>query len=172
LVSGVEAFYCLFCETGSEGEAERDLSGLGLRVVSARAERNEARAGRKMKIIRQLLPGYVFFQTEEDPDRFRWKSICASKHIYYPIGYADGTKRLRGGDLEFVRWLLRRDGIVGVSKAFVEGKKVRIIDGPLKEFEGKIVAVNKKRQYAKVEVESFGIIRNVWLPYEVVSGAE
>jgi transcription antitermination factor NusG len=64
--------------------------------------------------------------------------------------------------------LLRQNGKFGISKAVLEGTKVKIIDGPLKELEGKIIKVNKRRKCAEIEIETFGTINKIWLAYELI----
>ncbi len=57
----------------------------------------------------------------------------------------DNTKKLRGHDLEFIQWLKRQNGMIGISKAIQIGTKIKIIDGPLKKYEGNIIKINKRQ---------------------------
>jgi transcriptional antiterminator NusG len=119
-------------------------------------------------VIRQLLPGYVFFSSENPLNSLEWKQLSDEDYIYKPLSYGDGTKELSGSDLSFVQLLLRNNGLLDISKAVTEGSKARIIDGPLKELEGQIVKVNKRRRCAELEVDAMGIIGKVWLSFELL----
>jgi transcriptional antiterminator NusG len=126
-------------------------------------ERNVVKNGKAVKTIRPIFPGYVFFEYASEP---LWRLLQKEKYICYPLEYADHTKELRNGDLEFVIWLKNNKGIVKVSKAVEEGKWIKIIDGPLKEYEGKIKKINKNRKCMEVEMGTEKITNRIWLSYE------
>jgi transcription antitermination factor NusG len=101
-----------------------------------------------------------------------WKRIYGDEHIYKALNYADGTRELRGNDLRFALMLKRRNGRLAVSKAVQEGTKIKIIDGPLKELEGRIIKVNKRRNCAEIEIDTSGIINRIWLGFEMIKGED
>jgi transcription antitermination factor NusG len=75
---------------------------------------------------------------------------------------------MRGSDLKFIQWLLRKNGVFEISKAIQEGSWVKIVSGPLQKYGGKIIRLNKKRHCAEIEIETFGTINKVWLSYELI----
>lgn len=157
--------YCIFCRTGFENQVEAFLKKNGLAVISSIVERNVMKHRKPHKEFRPLIPGYVFFESDSEP---AWMELRQSEYIFYPLRYADNQARLRGKDLEFVRWLKRHDGAIGISKAMQAGNRVRILDGPLKEYEGRITKINKRQKCAEIEIGAETIVRKVWLNYEIV----
>jgi len=164
--------YCLFCETGRETQVEALMRKIGYEIIPSTAEYRVVKGGKQGREWRPILPGYVFFTAQTGPD---WKKITGLDHVYYPLGYSDSTHALRGEDLDFVRWLLRRasgtgaSGI-GLSRVVRVGTKIKVVDGPLKDYEGSIVKVNLRRGCAAVEISTEGVVRRVWLGFEVMEG--
>ncbi|GAB6391893.1 MAG: transcription antitermination protein NusG [Treponematales bacterium] len=157
--------YCLFCETGREAKVEDFLNEAGYRVITSLAMQGVIRRGKLVREPRALLPGYVFFENDREPDE---KTLKANKYVYRLLRYDDGAAHLRGKDLDFIRLLFARNGVFGVSKAIQVGSRIKILDGPLKDYEGDIVRLNRRRQNAEVRIESEGFIHTVWLSYEVI----
>jgi transcriptional antiterminator NusG len=160
--------YCLYCETGRENRVGEGLTRSGFRVIPSLVELVIVKNKKSSHVVRQLLPGYVFFESEAALRAGDWATIKQDKHIYRPLSYVDGSKELRGDDLLFVELLERKRGLLGISKAIAEGTRVKIIDGPLKELEGKIIKVNRKRRCAEVAIESVGVVHRIWLSYELI----
>jgi transcriptional antiterminator NusG len=157
--------FCLFCETSKESNVETFLKRLGLDVISALVERNIFKNGKWIKESRSIIPGYVFFENNHEPN---WNEIRENKHIYYPLEYLDKSKNLRENDLQFVKWLKKHNGTVNISKAIEIGNKIKILEGPLKELEGKIVKIKKRQKCACVEIDGEGIKNQIWLSYEII----
>ena len=141
------------------------MRDMGLNVISSLVERNIIKNGKLVKALRSIIPGYVFFEYYLEPD---WDEIRKFKYIFYPLQYADNEKMLRDADLRFVKWLKGNNGRIKISKAMEVGKKIRILEGPLKEQEGKIVKINKRQKCAGVKLEGEGIKQVIWLSYEVI----
>jgi transcriptional antiterminator NusG len=156
--------FCVFCETSQEDKVETFLQRLGYNVISALVERNIFKNGKLKKEFRSIIPGYVFFENKAEPD---WNKICKFEHIYYPLHYPSGKKYLINNDLHFVKWLKEYNGKINISKAIEVKNKIKIIEGPLKELEGKIVKINKKQKCAGIKIEGEGIKNLIWLSYEL-----
>ena len=157
--------YCIFCETSYENEVEIFLKRLGYNIISALVERKIVKAGKIKKEYRSIIPGYVFFETNEEPD---WIEICKYKHIYYPLQYLNTQKQLKDKDLHFVQWLKGNNGEIKISKAKAIGNKIKFLDGALMELEDRIVKINKKQKCAGIRIEGDGIKNIIWLSYELV----
>jgi transcriptional antiterminator NusG len=164
-----EQVFCVFCETGREAKVQEALCKLGFRIIPAVAKRAVFKRKKETMELRPLVPGYVFFQYDCEPE---WKQVCRLKYVYYTLKYSDNSKALRGKDLEFVRWIMRRGSALEISKAVRVGTKVKIIDGPLKEWEGNIIKLNSRAKCAEVKIDTEGIIHTVWLSFEVINVIE
>jgi transcriptional antiterminator NusG len=152
-------------ECARETYVENFLRRGGLSVIPARAERTVYRNGKPKKESRPLIPGYVFFESGRVPD---WEAIVWFPAVYKPLSYADDSFALRGRDLEFVRSLMKNNGVYKISRAVADGSKIRIVDGPLKDYEGSIVKVNRRKGWALVKIAGEGIINNIWLGFELL----
>lgn len=160
--------YCLFCRTGAEKEVETKLQSLGFTTISSVVERIVVKDGKTTRVLRPLLPSYVFLESSQEPN---WKEICEDKTILYPLRYSDDTTRLRGKDLDFIHWLQGKKEPLKISSAIQKGTYIKIIDGPLKEIKGRIRKFNKARRCAEVEIETDGFFNKVWLSYELIQEA-
>jgi transcriptional antiterminator NusG len=159
----MQAIYCLFCRTGKEAAVEAALKEQGFEVISTFFEMTVFKKGVKRREVRCVMPGYVFFMAETEPD---WEQVLRTKYVYRALAYGDGTRALRGADREFVYNLLHRGRIAEVSHVVRVGTKIRVIDGPLKDYEGRITKVNRKRSCAWVALDTEGFIGYAWLQYE------
>jgi transcriptional antiterminator NusG len=164
-IEGYKPTFCVFCETSQDNKVEAFLTKAGYDVISTLAERNIVKNGKLVKGTRSVIPGYVFFENEIEPD---WDEICKYRHIYYALHYGDNTKELKNNDLHFVKWLKSNNGIIKISKAIKIGNKVKIMEGPLKDLEGKIVKINNRQKCAGIKIGGEGISCIIWLSYEYI----
>lgn len=95
-----------------------------------------------------LFGGYVFINSEVD---FK---------AYYEIKETPGViKFLKSGsdileleedEADFLNELLSEDELIGISDILIENSIVKVVSGPLQNFEGKIMKVDKRKGRAKV----------------------
>ena len=106
------------------------------------------RAGKNITEERSLYPGYFFVQGDLDSETA--KNIKLQKNVVRILGNGYEPQPLSKDDVNFLLNLTKGEEKVGISKAIVEDKKVKIIDGPLKGIEGCIKKVDKRKGRAKV----------------------
>ena len=158
-----KSFYCVFCKNGFEKNVETFLRNNGYKIIPSIVERNIVKNRKFIQESRPLISGYVFFEYEDTPN---WIEIRKFEHILYPLAYYDNTKQLRNNDKKFVQWLVQNNGIIKISKAIKNGNKIKVMEGPLKDYEKKIVKINKRQKCAKIKIDEEGIINYIWLSYE------
>lgn len=179
---------CLFCRTGKEAAIARQLA---LAFPDARAvapTKSRYRRTRQGAVEEQvtLLPGYVFFEIGggeagmarlledmRDGDGLNTgiRDFARSENVLRLLCYNDGDWRLHGADDRFAKMLLDADGNIGVSTAyFDENRRIRILDGFLKDYEGSIVRVNHKMKTVEVLVDFQDKRVSLKLGYELVAG--
>ena len=143
---------CLFCITGKECLVAMRVQTQypQIHAVAVRKEKHLTREGRKLRAEAVLLPSY------ELQDVIRILSMDA------------GVWQLQGGDEHFARWLLGYDGLLSFSQAHREGDSIRILRGPLKDMEGRIVRVDKRGRSGQVLLNFNGREIAVWLGFELV----
>jgi transcription antitermination factor NusG len=145
------------------------LEAAGLAVVPAWTVRKVVRRRKPGRERRALLPGYVFFISEGEP---RWEDVRKCRDVVRVLEYGDGSRSLRGKDLEFVKLLKQAPREIGIARAVEVGKKIRIIDGPFADCGGKIVKVNKRNRSAAVQIEGEDTTWTVWVSFEIVREGE
>ena len=158
--------YCLFCKSGREGPIIELLKRGGMAAFSPLAVRNKPGDGGLKRVRARLLPGYVFFDAETEPD---WERIRRISGVLRILRYEDGVCALRGEDLNFVRWLRRYEGVVDVSQVVRVGTKIAFVSGPLVGMEAKVLKVNKSRRQVEIALgDGEALFRNVWCSIEYV----
>jgi transcription antitermination factor NusG len=125
-----------------------------------------------------LLPGYVFFEVSQPPepsrdaDSFQYaiRDFSRSDGVLKLLRYNDGDWQLHGADDRFAQMLLDADGNIGISRAyFDENRRIRILNGFLKDYEGSIVRVNHKMKTVEVVVDFQDKKVTMKLGYEMVT---
>lgn len=168
--SGCDA-YCLYCTSGREVETVRELNRQNERFLALPFLRmmHKSVDGKKMLIQDVLLKGYVFLFAPQGAD-----VICAEKcrDVYFVLGKTNGVQALEGNDLKYAQWVLSFGGIVGVSKALKINERVKIISGPLLDFEGCIKEYSKKGRNCRVEIDIVGQQLSAWLPFDWVESRQ
>lgn len=160
------AYGCLFCMTGKEQSvAERiqtscpDVQAITMRKIRYRTCKKVKRTEEAI-----VLPSYVFFRAPS----YSEPALDFPKENVIRILTTDDNWRLNGTDEQFIRWLFRYDGLLGLSKAYREGDRIRIASGPMKDMEGKIRRVDKRGLSGQVFLSFNGREIPVWLGFELI----
>lgn len=160
--------YCLFCKSGQEGLVIDLLSHGGYNAFSPFAVRNKPDAKGLRKTKARLLPGYVFFDAENEPD---WETIRRCSGVLKVLRYEDGNCALRDDDLVFINWLKRYEGMIDVSQVVKVGTKIAFVGGPLVGMEAKVLKVNKSRRTVQIALgDGDAMFRNIWCSIEYIEG--
>ena len=80
----------------------------------------------------------------------------------------DGDWRLYGKDGEYARWAFSYHGLIGLSSAYRVGEQIHIVDGPLKDLEGKISHIDRCNHGGQVTLQVWGKVLKVWLGFEII----
>lgn len=105
------------------------------------------------KVEEILFHGYVFVISEQPEGLYRelqripklTKILGRDKDYFVPLNEEER---------QFIWGIGDEKHKTGISKVeIVEGKGVRVVDGPLKDYEGKMVKVNLHKKEAKIQVE-------------------
>ena len=187
---------CLFCKSGKEEEVVQrfEMALPGSKAIFP----TRTRIRRKGDVVTEetvaLLPGYVFFEVdaqsepaqgsdridgaqaqppEKDPIEATLQDLVRADSILRLLRYSDGRWQLIGSDDQFAKMLFDAGGNIGVSQAFFDrGNRIRILNGFLKDYEGSISRVNRKRRTAEVRVDLQGKKVSMWLGYELIEAVE
>ena len=115
----------------------------------------ETKDGQKVQIEKRMLPGYVLVNMdlsdeawtgEGHPGRHRLRRRRGEARAAHPRSRSTGCSTPPG----------RRRGPPSKSQAeFTLGESVKVIAGPLSDFDGEIVEINPEQQKLKVLVDIF-----------------
>lgn len=160
------AYGCLFCMTGKEQRVADRIQASRSDVRAITMRKIKYRTCKKVKRTEEaiVLPGYVFFRVPsyvEPALEFPRENIIRFLTV-------DGNWRLSNSDGEFIRWLFRYDGLLGLSKAYRENDRIRITSGPMKDMEGKIRRVDRRGLSGQVILSFDGREIPVWLSFELL----
>jgi transcriptional antiterminator NusG len=136
---------------------------LSIETIAPVKVKREWRGKRWEQMNLALLPGYIFAYAQAGFDILQVRRL---PHIQTVLRYSDGTVPLMGRDRAFAAWIAEHKGVVGLSAVVREGDRVRVISGPLKDMEGYITVVDKRKQIAKVVVVICGAPKHFWLSFD------
>lgn len=167
----MDFIYCLFCRTQRQRSVALQAARRYQSKVVNPQVRNRRWVGDTARVFsKPLLPGYLFIFSKESIDFSQLRfDISGAIRI---LRYENGDGNLTPDDRRFAMWLLKYDGTVGTSLAMREGDRIRVISGPMKDFEGSIKRVNKQRRRAEVMFTFDGLTRGVWMDFDWLNQAD
>jgi transcriptional antiterminator NusG len=160
--SGTPGWYVLHTYSGYEDNVARNLrqriESMGMedkifQVIVPREKKIRVKNGKRQVIEERLFPGYVLVEMIVTDDS--WYVVRNTPNVTGFVG--SGTTPTPVSKEEIDR-LLKRMGEEEPKYKIdvVEGDAVKIMDGPFKDFEGKISEVNESKGTVKVLVNVFG----------------
>ena len=163
--------YCLFCETQKCNEivlAARVLTRG--QAISPKKVMHVRKKGEWKDEIHDLLPGYVFLYLEEEPLRREdlWKIDGFLRCLRTP----EGAYELEGSNEAFARMILQKDGVIGKTRVYQEGERIRIAKGAFQGVESRILKVDRRNGRMLIEIPFNHRQVQTWVEYEVVAEDE
>lgn len=161
--------YCIFCKSGAEDMIARKIAKLSpeLEAIIPVRTLEEKRNGIWESTKKHLIPGYIFLYTSEKSNLSNVKLLL---YVYRVLDYgADSSRELTGCDYQYAMWIYRHCGNIETSRVVVEGNRVRVIDGPLVDFVGKRVRIDRHKQRALVEIDFCGRKQTISLSIEDIT---
>ncbi|MGJ7044909.1 antiterminator LoaP [Thermoanaerobacterium thermosulfurigenes] len=168
-----EKWYVIYTRTGDELKVKRliellfcNLKRKSIRVLIPKRAIIERKGKNRVEKIKSLFPGYVFIKT------------CMSYELYNDIKRLPRFLKflkdeaepaeVREEEIKIILSLVGDSDIVGFSTGIKIGGKVKIIDGPLKGFEGLIEKIDKRKGRVKVRLNVSGNANLVDLGIHIV----
>ena len=157
--------YVFFTLSNKEVDLAEELNGKYEDVYALVLKRMMHRSdhGKKWDEESVLIKGYVFIYV---PKGYDIRYIRSDNNPYRILKWQLELGKLFGDDYRYSEWVLQQDGLIGVSKAVKVNEKVKIVDGPLADFEGYIVKYSKRNRNCLVEVDFMNQTIRTWLPFE------
>ena len=89
-------------------------------------------------------------------------------HFSLPVTDAKGIWQLSPSDEALVKRFYVSDGVIGLSKAYFEGNYIKPTNGILKDLEGYIIRVNRRKSKAQVRFQLGDKYVLTWLGFEEI----
>lgn len=127
----------------------------GIQLFWPRRSLTIRKQGKSEHTLAPIFPGYVFLEAQDLQPETYWKlklvpgffRILRDNQNITPLG--DGDRRLLLHFLSFGE-------IIHKSRVFFdENNRIRVLSGPLKGLEGRIVKVDRRKQRAKVRLNMY-----------------
>ena len=142
--------YCLFCLTQRCGTIAKLMEIRGAdRAFSPQIIRKQRKTGENVARRFDLLPGYVFVYSEERMTDYR--QFYGMDGVIRRVGRREDGYELEGPDLDFAMKLLEKDGVVGGMRVCRVGDEVALEDPLFSGCQGKVTAIDYRKERAKVE---------------------
>ena len=123
--------------------------------------------GRRVTSDKKVFPGYVLIKMELD-DR-SWGAVRNAPGVTGFVGAEGQPVPLSREEFEKITRRVRPDAPKKTSTDLVEGQVVKVVSGPLADFDGTIAEVNADAGKVKVMVSIFGRETPVELAFEQVA---
>ncbi|MDP3953603.1 MAG: transcription termination/antitermination protein NusG [bacterium] len=124
------------------------------KVVVPKEKQIKIRSGKRITVEEKIYPGYVLVQMVMEPDS--WYVVRNTPRVTGFVG-ADSTNPTPLSFEEVESLMARMGNKEPILKFdFKVGETVRIVDGPFKDYDGKVSEVDENRGRIKVMVPVFG----------------
>ncbi|NPA26667.1 MAG: transcription termination/antitermination protein NusG [Chloroflexi bacterium] len=155
-------WYVVHCYSGSENKVKRNLEqrieSMGMKdkifeVIVPTEEEIEIKDGKRRIVERRIFPGYILVYMIMDEDS--WHVVRNTPGVTGFVGMGSKPTPLRP---EEVAQILKRmeSETPRIKITFKPGERVRIIDGPFRDFTGKVAEIDMDRAKVRVLVNFFG----------------
>lgn len=117
-----------------------------------------------------MFPGYLFLHTSKPGDLYERISSSTGKYIfkYCQVLKTGGyLSPLTDAEAENISVLCGKNHVISMSEGYITGDKLKIIAGPLKDMEGKIVKIDRHKRCALIEIDFLGGIRKLKVGLEI-----
>lgn len=113
-----------------------------------------------------LFPGYLFFIS----DHVEELAGLLRDIPEFTRLLGDGQKpiALYPHEVEFLQKYTNEDKVLEISQGFLVGDRLVVTEGPLKDYQGKIVHIDRHKRLATLEMEFFGRTVKMRVGVEVV----
>jgi len=156
------AWYVVHCYSGYENKVrhnlEQRIDTMGMKdrifdVVVPTEEEIEVKDGKRRTVERRVFPGYILvnmIMTEES-----WYVVRNTPGVTGFVGMGTTPTPLRP---EEVAQIIKRMEAEAprIKVTFKSGERVRIVDGPFKDFRGNVAEIDMERAKVRVMVNFFG----------------
>jgi len=159
---GARNWYAIHTYAGYENVVLRNLKqridSLGMNekifnVIVPIEKKIKIKGGKRVEVEEKIYPGYVLVDMIVTDDS--WYVVRNTPRVTGFVGAGVNPVPLRQDEVDFLFKKMGADTLKH-NIDMVVGETVRIVDGPFKDLEGKVNAVDQERGKVKVLVSMFG----------------
>lgn len=171
-------YYCIACKSTRElkviEKLEKTFSTIlkddyDLQFVFPQKETKEKRAKKYYMVNKPLTPGYIFLRSKLELAKYKVNFYLASDCYGLVKSNYDNTFTLKHNDKFFAQWVFDYKGLIKPSLVKIKiGVCVQVVSGPLADYKGEIVNVDKRNNKVLVYLNSVGNIKKTWLPIDII----
>ena len=147
-------WYALFVETGREEQVKKHIHntmdpsavGIPFELLIAKREVRERINDSFVTIVKRMFPGYILLETENILDFYLKIKRKRSEHFLGILRHGGYFKEIRLEEISNIIYMTDSDGVIGSSDVFVENDRIIVTKGPLKNYDGFIKKIDRRRQ--------------------------
>jgi len=156
------AWYVIHCYSGYENKVKHNLEqrietmrmqDKIFQVVIPTVEEIEVKDGKRRTVERRVFPGYVLVQMILDDES--WSVVRNTPGVTGFVGMGNRPTPLRPEEVQAILKRMEAEA-PRVKVTYRAGQKVRIIDGPFRDFIGVVDTIDEERTKVRVLVSFFG----------------
>ncbi len=156
------AWYVIHCYSGYENKVKHNLEqrietmrmqDKIFQVVVPTEEEIEVKDGKRRTVERRVFPGYVLVQMILDDES--WSVVRNTPGVTGFVGMGNRPTPLRPEEVQAIMKRMEAEA-PRVKVTYKAGQKVRIIDGPFRDFIGVVDTIDEERTKVRVLVSFFG----------------
>ncbi|MDR1149236.1 MAG: antiterminator LoaP [Spirochaetaceae bacterium] len=137
---------------------KKEADSSGITLYFPKRELRERKNQKTRVRLHPVFSGYVFLEMEEEDDVIKYKAGLEKTDGFFRFLHSNtNIAEITDRDLDIIlRFLKLKDATAGMSTVmFNENNRITVIDGPLKELEGNIVKIDRRKERAKVRLDLY-----------------
>lgn len=136
-------------------ESRELLSRGEVRFLWPRRRLTVRKKGKDHETLAPIFPGYLFLETETVTSEVYW-TLKRINGFFRFLKDNHHIEPLEGKDRELLLHFLGFGEVVEKSEVYYDiNNRIRVVEGPMKGFEGKIVKVDKRKGRARVRLNLY-----------------
>lgn len=165
-----ENWYAIYTVGNQEEKVKKILENLlgdKIRVIIPKRQLRERKDGLWHMVEKKLFPNYVLVKGDIDTKTYyEIKNMPVSGNL---LRDQQGLLKIDDRELRALKILIdEKEEVIGISKAYRENERVKIIDGPLLGLEAQILSIDRRKGRAKVSIDFLGESKSVQLGIDFI----
>lgn len=145
-------WYALYTKSRNEKKVNERLKAIGVETYLPLKKSLRQWSDRKKIVDMPLINSYIFVRTIQE----NLYELIKVEGVTRYISFSGRPVQVRDNEIELLKEFLENDSNIDVIDGIPKvGKQIKFTKGIFKDYEGKIVKINRKNQIA-IEIESIG----------------